>query len=70
MIGDKYKVKVDCSNGQYNLKRGDILTETDGYNYETENRENAGEFNDIVHDIYGFICDAGSTFAKTNLEKI
>lgn len=25
---------------------------------------------DIVHDTYGYICDAGSTFAKKNLELV
>lgn len=69
MIGDKYRVKINCSNGVHNLKVGEILTEIDAYNFETQCREDGGEYNDIVHDTYGYICDVGSEFAKENLEK-
>ena len=69
MIGDKYKVKEDCSNGIHNLKAGEILTETYAYNFEKECYEDGGEYNGIVHDTYGYICDAGSRFAKEDLEK-
>lgn len=70
MIGDKYKVKVNCSNGIHKLKAGEILTEIDAYNFETQCREDGGEYNELVHDKYGYICDAGSKFTKENLEKI
>lgn len=70
MIGDKYRVKADCSNGIHTLKSGEILTEADAYNFEKDCREDGGEYNDIVHDTYGYICDAGSTFAKKNLELV
>lgn len=42
---------------------------TDVYNFETQCREDGGEYNDVVHDAYGYICDAGSEFIKENLEK-
>lgn len=70
MIGDKYKVKADCTNEIFPLKAGEILTETNAYNYEKKCREDGGEYNDIVHGMYGYICDAGSEFAKKNLEKV
>lgn len=70
MIGDKYTVKADCSNGIHILKAGEILTEVEAYNYEKECREDGGEYNDIVHGMYGYICDVGSEFAKKNLKKV
>lgn len=70
MIGDKYRVKTDCSNGIHDLKIGEILIEIDAYNFETQCREDGGEYNDIVHAQYGYICDVGSKFAKENLEQI
>ena len=70
MIGDKYRVKVDCSNEMYNLKTGEILTEIDAYNFKTGCREDSGGCNEIVHDTYGFICEVGSKFTEENLERV
>lgn len=69
MIGDIYRVKEDCYDDLHNiwLKRGEFLVESEGYNNETEQREDCGDFNDLVHNEYGFICDAGSNFAKEHL---
>ena len=70
MIGDKYKVKQDCQSGRFRLKQGDVLIENGAYNFETEIYEDGGEYNDIIHDEYGYICDVGSEFAKDNLELV
>ena len=68
MVGDRYKVKADCFNGKWHIKKDDILTESKAYNFEKECYEDGGEYNDIVHEDYGYICDRGSEFAKENLE--
>lgn len=47
MIGDKYIVKSDCQISRFKLKHGDILTETGTYNFETEEYEDGGEYNDL-----------------------
>lgn len=70
IIGDKYRVKEACSNGIHDLKKGEILTEIGAYNFEKCYREDGGECNDIVHDTYGYICDAGSKFRQKYLENI
>ena len=59
----------NCSNRIYNLKACEILMETDACNFETQCCEDGGEYNDVVHDAYGYICDASSEFTKENLEK-
>ena len=69
MIGDKYIVKQDCFDGIHNLIKGEILTEKEAYNFETECREDGGECNELTHDIYGFVCEVGSNFTKKFLEK-
>ena len=69
MIGDKYIVKQDCFDGIHNLIKGEILTEKEAYNFETKCREDGGEYNELTHDIYGFVCEVGSNFTKKFLEK-
>ena len=70
MIGNRYRVKEDCFNGVHHLQKDEILTETYAYNFEKECREDGGEYNDIIHNEYGYICDVGSEFAKDNLELV
>lgn len=70
MIGDKYKVKQDCQTGRFRLKQGDVLTENGAYNFETEEYEDGGEYNDLFNDKNEFICEVGSKFASDNLEKM
>lgn len=70
MIGDKYRVKCDCHISRFKLKQGDILTEIGAYNFETEQYEDGGEYNDIRNDNYDYICDVGSQFSQENLEKV
>ena len=69
MIGDKYRVKEDFYDDLHNiwLVRGECLVESEGYNSETEQREDCGDYNDLVHNEHGFICDVGSDFAKEHL---
>lgn len=69
MIGDKYRVKFDCQIGRFKLKHGDILTETGAYNFETEEYEDGGEYNDLRNNNFDYICDVGSQFSKENLAK-
>lgn len=69
MIGDKYKVKHDCTLDGYQLTKGTILTEKEAYNFEKECYEDGGEYNEIRGES-GYLCDAGSAWAKENLEKI
>ena len=69
MIGDKYLVKQDFFDGMHHFKTGEILTEKEAYNFETECREDGGEYNELTHDTYGFVCEAGSNLAKKYLEK-
>ena len=52
MIGDKYIVKQDCFDGIHKLTKGEILTEKEAYNFETECREDGGEYNELTHNIY------------------
>lgn len=68
MEGNKWKVKRDCHTYNIYLKSGDILTEKKGYNFDTECREECGDYNEM-HNDFGFVCDVGSIFAKMNLEK-
>lgn len=77
MIGGKYKVKEDCVCERIQLKKGEILTEKEAYNFEIEEYEDASQFskeeagyNELRHDKYGFICDVGSKWAKENLEMV
>ena len=70
MIGDKYRVKQDCQTGRFRLKQGDVLIENGAYNFETEEYEDGGEYNDLYNDKNEFICEVGSKFASDNLEKI
>ena len=70
MIGDKYIVKQDCFDGIHNLTGGEILIEKEAYNFEKECREDGGKYNELTHNIYGFVCEVGSKFASDNLEKI
>lgn len=69
MIGDKYIVKENCCVGHHNisLKKGEVLVESAGFNHNTEQREDCGDYNDLVHSEYGFICEVGSCFAKKYL---
>ena len=69
MIGDKYIVKKDRFDGVHQLFKGEVLTEREAYNYNTECREDGGEYNELTHDKYGYICEVGSEFAKKYLEK-
>ncbi len=69
MEGDKWRVKQDCKVERTVLKSEDILTEKKAYNFETECREEHGDYNELYNDL-GFVCDVGSPFAKANLEKI
>ena len=69
MIGDKYTVKKACFDGVHQLFKGEVLTETEAYNYNTECREDDGEYNELTHDVYGFICEVGSDFTKKYMEK-
>jgi len=69
MIGDRYEVKREFKIGRNKvLHIGDILTEKAAYNFEKECYEDGGEYNELVHDEYGYICDVGSEFAKENLD--
>lgn len=52
------------------IKKGEILTESMGFNFETECREEAGDDNELTHDKYGFVCDVGSYLVKHCTEKI
>ena len=52
-----------------NAKDKIILTEKEAYNFETECREDGGEYNELIHNIYGFVCEVGSNFTKKFLEK-
>ena len=71
MIGDKYVVKNNCITSRLcKIKKGDILIEKGIYNTEKNHVEDAGEYNELVHNVYGYVCDAGSPFARTNLEKM
>lgn len=70
MIGDRYIAKCDCQIGRFKLKQGDILTETGAHNFETEEYEDGGEYNDLRNNNYDYICDVGSQFSKENLEKL
>ena len=70
MIGDKYRIKKDCSVGNLILKKGTILTENKSYNFETEEYEDGKEFNNLFDDKSNFVCEVGSKFASDNLEKI
>ena len=69
MIGDKYIVKQNCFDGIHKLTKGEILIEKETYNFETECREDGGEYNELTHNTYGFVCEVGSNFAKKFLEK-
>ena len=69
MIGDKYIVKQDCFDGIHKLTKGEILTEKEVYNFETECREDGGKYNELTHNIYGFVCEVGSSFTNKFLEK-
>lgn len=71
MLGDKYIVKESCFVDEcIKLNKGDILTEKEGYNFETEQREDCPDgYNELIHDTYGYICDVGSNFAVKNLIK-
>lgn len=68
MIGSKYIVKKDYKVHNLELKQGDVLTEIEAYNFETETYEDGGTDNSIVNDNNEFICDVGSKFAEENLE--
>lgn len=73
MVGDKYIVKEDCFDSFHSLwlRKGEILTESYGYNNETEQWEDYPDgYNDLLHDEHGWICDVGSDFAKDYLEKM
>ncbi|RKI83803.1 hypothetical protein D7V90_07880 [bacterium 1xD42-87] len=70
MTGDKYRVKCDCQISRFKLKQGDILIEFGAYNFETEEYEDGGEYNDLRNNNYEYICDVGSQFSKENLEKM
>ena len=67
MEGDKWKVKQDCNTQNIYLKAGNILIEKRGYNFDTECREECGDYNEL-HNDSGFVCDVGSKFAKDNLK--
>ena len=68
MIGDRYVVKNDCVTHRFQkLEKGDVLTEKGSFNTDTECVEDAGEYNELVHDVYGYVCDVGSVFATKNL---
>ncbi len=70
MQGDKWIVKEDVIlNNTLLFKKGDVLIEKKGYNFETERREECGNYNEL-HNHLGFVCDVGSKFAEMNLEKI
>lgn len=69
MVGDKWIVKHDSNVEKVFLKTGDILIEKMGYNFDTECREECGDYNELHNDL-GFVCDVGSAFAKENLEKM
>lgn len=71
MIGDKYIVINDCLTNRFHvIKKGDILIEKGALNTETECIEDAGVYNELVHEVYGYVCDAGSDFTIKNLTKI
>lgn len=70
MIGDMYRVKSDCQIGRFKLKQGDVLTETGAYNFETEEYEDGGEYNNLINNNHDYICDVGSQFSKENLAKM
>lgn len=46
------------------------MIEKGALNTETECIEDAGEYNELIHEVYGYVCDAGSDFAIQNLTKI
>lgn len=70
MIGDKYSVLKDTYFGFQKIKKGDILIEKAAYNFETECREDGKEYNELVHEKYGFICEVGSKWASENTELV
>lgn len=71
MIGDKYEVRREAKiSRNKTLHVGDLLTEKAAYNFEKECYEDGGEYNELVHDKYGYICDVGSEFTMEYLEKM
>lgn len=72
MIGDKYTVIDGFYDELHQLyvDEGEILIERGCINNETEQREDGGEYNELTHEKYGYICDIGSKLSKIHLKKV